>query len=255
MDSIGAKLRQARKAKNLTLEDVYQKTKIHLNTLKALEEDNFKSIGPSYVKGFLRLYAKFLGLNSNEIMGLYENNFPLEPKPQASKQEDKDSPKTSFPDIKLKSSFPVLAFKVLVVVVIFIVIAGLITFALKKIKKQARPKAKKSITFVPVSKKNASTKTSLSTPAQKIPSKINLVLRAKEDTWVQVSIDNHIVFRNVLKRAQVEAWVAKERAELSIGNAGGLDLEVNGKIISPLGRRGQVIKHIQITRESINIPR
>lgn len=248
MESIGAKLRQARKEKNLTLEEVYQKTKIHLNTLKALEEDNFKNIGISYARGFLKMYAKFLGLDLNEVMGLYTKKFPSQT-PSSNRKQTAPQPK---PEVKLGKSFSWMAIKVFAILLVVIIVFGLLIFGLSKLKKKARTKPQEKLTFATT---NAKSRKSTSGISQKKAEKINLVLRAKDDTWVQVSVDSHIVFRNVLKRGQIETWTAKEKCELSVGNAGGLDLEVNGKLISPLGRRGQVIKHIQITREYINIPR
>lgn len=245
MESVGAKLKKARQEKNLTLEEVYQKTKIHLNTLKALEEDNFKAVG-SYTKGFLKLYAKFLGLNLNEIMNAYEKAVPSQiARPiKIMTQETKDKPQSQQQTLKLRPSFWPLAIKIFIVLIILIITFSLIMFLALKLKRKAATKDKKDMASL----------RSNTTP-KKIPSKINLILRAKEDTWIQLAVDNDIVFRNVLKKGQVETWTAKEKAQLSVGNAGGLVLEVNGKLISPLGRRGQVIKHIQITRESITIPR
>ena len=64
-----------------------------------------------------------------------------------------------------------------------------------------------------------------------------------------------MVFQNILKKGRYESWQADQKIEFSLGNAGVVDLEVNGKLVSNLGRRGQVIKNIVITREGLTIPR
>ena len=72
MDSIGETLRAARHNKNVTLEDVARVTKIKLDILEKLEAEEFASLAaPMYTKGFLKIYAEYLGLDSTGIMDAY----------------------------------------------------------------------------------------------------------------------------------------------------------------------------------------
>lgn len=65
METIGEQLRTARHARKLSLEDVARATKIKLDVLERLEADDFTGLGaPMYVKGFLKLYANYLGLDA-----------------------------------------------------------------------------------------------------------------------------------------------------------------------------------------------
>jgi hypothetical protein len=57
-----------------------------------------------------------------------------------------------------------------------------------------------------------------------------------------------------LKKGRFENWYAKDKIELSLGNAAAVDLEVNGRPISNLGRKGQALKNIVITKEGLMIP-
>ena len=63
-----------------------------------------------------------------------------------------------------------------------------------------------------------------------------------------------MVFQRVLERNRFESWQAKEKIEFSLGNAGAVELEINGKIFSNLGRKGQTLKNIIITKEGLTIP-
>ncbi|MEJ5226262.1 MAG: helix-turn-helix domain-containing protein, partial [Anaerolineales bacterium] len=62
--SIGEKLKAARLARRLSLEQAAQQTRIRKRTLEAMENDDFAVI-PSRVQlyGFVRIYAEFLGLD------------------------------------------------------------------------------------------------------------------------------------------------------------------------------------------------
>jgi cytoskeletal protein RodZ len=71
--TIGELLRAAREEKKLSVEQVNRETKISAQTIRALEQDDFGAFpGETYLKGFLRTYAQFLGLDGNrlwEMMG------------------------------------------------------------------------------------------------------------------------------------------------------------------------------------------
>jgi hypothetical protein len=74
-------------------------------------------------------------------------------------------------------------------------------------------------------------------------------IRARENCWIKAKVDGKVVFADILKKGRFESWQGKEKIELSLGNAGGIDLQLNDKLISPLGRKGQAIKHLVITKE------
>ena len=85
--------------------------------------------------------------------------------------------------------------------------------------------------------------------------KPRLGILAKEDCWLEVKLDGKTILNYILKKGRFEEWGAKERIEFSIGNAGGVDVEVNGESLPPLGRRRQVIKNIIITKQGLTVPK
>ena len=73
MGKVGELLKEQRESRNLSLSQVEEETKIRRKYLEALEEENYKLIpGKVYVKGFMRTYATFLGLNAAELLQEYE---------------------------------------------------------------------------------------------------------------------------------------------------------------------------------------
>jgi cytoskeletal protein RodZ len=67
--SVGELLRSAREGKRLTLDAVNRETKISVGVLSSLEQDDFDALGNDiYLKGFLRAYARFLGLDFDQII-------------------------------------------------------------------------------------------------------------------------------------------------------------------------------------------
>jgi cytoskeletal protein RodZ len=73
MSTVAETLRQAREAKNLSVQQVVEITKIRTDHLRALEEGNFDVFSaPVYIRGFVRGYSTLLKLNVPEIMAALE---------------------------------------------------------------------------------------------------------------------------------------------------------------------------------------
>ena len=72
LESIGETLREARHSKRASLEDASRATKIKFEILEQLEADEFDRLAaPAYTKGFLKLYAEYLGLDSHAVVEAY----------------------------------------------------------------------------------------------------------------------------------------------------------------------------------------
>ena len=68
-DSIGARLRQARELRRLTLQQVSETTKVRTHYLQALENDDHSAIpSAAQARGFLRIYAEFLELDFDDLL-------------------------------------------------------------------------------------------------------------------------------------------------------------------------------------------
>lgn len=66
-DSPGKYLKSERESRNLSLKEVSESTRIREVILRAIEEDKFEDLSPTYAKGFLSAYARCLGLDPNDI--------------------------------------------------------------------------------------------------------------------------------------------------------------------------------------------
>jgi len=82
MSKLGEQLRAQRDRKGITLEQAAADTRIREKFLKALEDGDYQSLpGPVYTRGFLRNYAEYLDLETDELILLYhhESGRPVEP--------------------------------------------------------------------------------------------------------------------------------------------------------------------------------
>src|SRR5512134_4029274 len=69
--TVGEILRSAREARKLSVEQVNRETKISVQTVRALEQDDFGAFpSETYLKGFVRTYAEFLGLDGTRLWSM-----------------------------------------------------------------------------------------------------------------------------------------------------------------------------------------
>lgn len=75
VESPGAKLQKARQARNIDIQAAAEQLNLKPSVVKALEADDYRGLpNATFVKGYLRNYAKFLDVSGDELMRLYEQN-------------------------------------------------------------------------------------------------------------------------------------------------------------------------------------
>lgn len=76
MKTVGQLLKTAREQKKFTLEDVHKFIKIHPKFLIALEEGNYQIFSNKiHAKGFLKIYAEFLGLDVSQVLAFWRREY------------------------------------------------------------------------------------------------------------------------------------------------------------------------------------
>jgi cytoskeletal protein RodZ len=259
MESVGAKLKKLRLEKGVSLEEAHKKTKIHLDILRSIEDDSFVNINPVYLKGFLKIYCKFLGVNHQDYL-----TGSSQPQLAIKSLFEEEKVRKFLKPVRLKQPF--LNTKIIFIIVSIIALVFLsmglvrltknLSFSIKKTKPPVQTKSqqiKKPRLTKPQDRKlakptleNIGSKT---LTGKKSEFEIRIAIHAIDDCWIQAKVDNRIVFQNVLQKGRFESWTAKDKIELSLGSAGAVRLEVNGRLIPPLGRKGQVLKNIIITQK------
>ncbi len=80
-DTPGKLLRQSREQQELSVEDIYKRIHLEPKIIQAIEADDYSNIPTAtYARGYLRSYAKTLGLDADHIVSLYNgDNAPPPP--------------------------------------------------------------------------------------------------------------------------------------------------------------------------------
>lgn len=258
-------LKSARMAKGLTLDIVHEATKIPMDVLRAIEEGySVRILSPFYYRGFIKIYAEFLGL---DVAQTYKNyGLDQAPKAQAApspapsvatRRKAQPPPKVTlgqttagFPG-SLNSNNIKIVLKVIGILVVLFLLFRMAGCVVSHLNHKTVP-APRSMSSVQVVKERKVYKLE-SVKAQSENYKVEVAVRAIRDTWVQVKTDDKVVFQTTLSKGSLEDWSADNHIELSGRNLDQLDMEVNGKHIGPLGGGERKIRKVLITKEGLTV--
>ncbi|MBI2848819.1 MAG: helix-turn-helix domain-containing protein [Chloroflexi bacterium] len=225
MGQLGDILRQARENKGITLDQVEKETKVKARYLQAMEIEDFKAFpSPVHGRGFLRNYALFLGLNPEEICALY----PEEVRPRRL-EEPVALPKPS-PGI----GGWLMAFAVLAVL-------ASIGYYLYGQSRMLSSSQKETAAELSTPLPTAVIPPSPTATPKPLPQKVEIQVRAVQRSWVTVEVDSAPIFTGTLEIGDKKTWVGEERVYMRTGNAGGLEITLNGEYRGLLGKPGEVL--------------
>jgi cytoskeletal protein RodZ len=226
MISLGIRLRELRLAKGVSLDDIARSTRVGRGHLEALESDSWGDLpSPVFVKGFIRAYCEFIEASPDEALGLYREATGETVKPDRVQSAMHTPPTRRIGPL-------------MVSLVLFIAL-GASLFALQIGLKSSPPPAP----AVPVQPAPV--------PAgEPRPAGQRLLIRALEPTWIRVQVDEGQVAEELLQAGAVREWTAARRFVLTVGNAGGLEVDLNGRRIPALGAKGAVIQRLVLPAEA-----
>jgi len=224
------KIKERRKKLNLSIEEVVEKTKLHPLVIKSIEEGKWNEINPTYLKGFLKIYCSFLGVEFDE--SLFSDKESVKGKRILASYERKKDLVNKLSLFKKILLFFLLRYKLILVA--FLVIAVL--FFLTKIKINHPSNKPKKIPSSVVSSQE----------------EVEVALIAKKDCFIKVKEEGKVIFEGLLKKGMRETWRAKE-LEFWISDGSAVILEVNGERQSPLTKLPKPIKSLKIKSGSITV--
>jgi cytoskeletal protein RodZ len=257
--SFGERLKRERELRGVKLEEIAESTKIGKRNLVALEEEHFDQLpGGIFNKGFVRAYAKYLGLDEeqavNDFMAAsanYDQPVALQPPP------------TSWVKPPVIPSDEAMRRRNLrfVVLAAILLVGGFIAWLYWKSRPHVAEDAGKQDS-AETATDNASAQSDpqhggpsqptdaprLSTPnskpsqAAQAPKKglFTVSVQAKEDTWIGVTADGKQVMNVLVPAGQERVIHARDQLVLRTGNAGGIEVAHNGVALPAVGQPGEV---------------
>lgn len=287
MTSVGETLRRERLRKNLNLEQISRETKISGRLLEAIEKDHFEQLpGGVFAKSFVRQYARFLGLDAEELAAEVQKVIQPEPDLQHL-QETPSEPSFRVPRMlewdggstrTRNSPLPSLAMVVAVMLVCSAIYAwwqrsrrpaptpqpvlatqtaprppaGKAAEPTEVTQAVTSPAEQPSKTDVAQSEQPPAGTAASTAPASNPAAALHLTVSADDVTWLRAWADNKEVMTVTLQPGESKTVDAADEIRVRTGNAGGLQLNVNGKPVGPAGPKGQV-RIVQVTSKGVQI--
>jgi len=264
--SLGAWLRQQREARGVSLRDIADSSKISVRYLEALERDRLDVLpAPVFAKGFLREYARVVGLDADEAVNLYllalsvrDAKLPEEGAPEPARERRTAAPSTLGYGLLLTLA-----------VVLFLGVAAVLSFYAGR-RREARPPSPSPealATFVapspaeppeplPAAPAAVATPTlageAVAAAADTGPLKVTLEF--SEDCWVEFVVDGRRRTSELRASGETLELEAEESVLLTLGNARGVRVEVDGRPFTLPANAARVVRDLRIERPAPATP-
>jgi hypothetical protein len=254
MGSFGERMRREREMRGIKLEDITESTKISRRNLLALEEEHFDRLpGGIFNKGFVRAYARFLGLNEEEAVQDFMAASADYEQPAALQPPGSETSVVKLPVIPSETSEKRKQLAWTLAALLILAAGGVGWYSLnpgKRFSLSPSSSATQPITMpaqAPAQGQESRKATippefagGIVGPGGVSQPPVVVSIRANDETWVSMVVDGKQVIDKVLFAGDQQTVRARERIVLRTGNAGGLEVSYNGAPLAPAGVDGQV---------------
>lgn len=233
-DSFGAWLRRQREMREIDLREIADKTKISLRYLKAMEQDRFEVLpAPVFARGFLREYARYVGLNPDEVVNYYLSA-------HAEEEDEEEDGAASSPSSRGTLSRGPLTRGALVTVLVLLVVAALVYFLVYQGNRSEQQEAAPPPIAPPVDTARPAEPAaeppagagsrSAPEPAPAPSAPLVVTLDFTEQCWVEARVDGGEQVSRLFVAGESLRLEGEERVVLqTLGNADGVEVQVNGR--------------------------
>jgi cytoskeletal protein RodZ len=248
--SVGRALAQARVAAGLTVDEVSTTTRVRVPILQAIERDDFSRCGGDvYARGHIRSIARAVGVDPEPLIEQYAaahgtEQAPLPVAPVYESERIKPEPR--------RPNWTAAMIAAIVAVVGFVgftVFSGGDNSGTSNDAQATPTKTTASPTATTPSPQGAGAPTAQPTDtgsaiAAAPPGKVTVKVTAEGGTsWIQATDGTgKQLFQASLKEGESKSWTDDKKIKLVVGNAGAVQLFVNGKDLGPAGDKGQVVR-------------
>ncbi len=246
--SLGSVIRQARIDAGLSVDDLSERTSIRAGLLKEIESDDFtKCGGETYARGHLRNIAPLIKMDSQLLLELYENEQSMQPR-RIQEMLAENNVMTN-PVDKKTISWKTLAGISLSTLALLAAVQIIISNSKTTTVTNPEVVASESATPQPSLTAEAQpTQTSAATPAPVRDTYSSgtgvsvSVTAVRANSWLFVSDSNGTtLYSGQVRNGQKLNFSATTRLSLKVGNAGAVDVSVNGKAAQQIGDEGEVV--------------
>ncbi len=285
-ESVGAHLKKTREGQGLSFDQVASLTRIQSKFLQALEEEDFQQLPEQvFTRGFVRTYARAIGLDEEETLQRFSESS------REYYQQGQQAQNQAQLQLQQEQRGKFNRNLVIIVTIVIIVALG---FLLPRQQESSPPPTEKSdsspavqsapsgstvspefettteapstpsapmsepeempvepLEPTPMAQSDTSAQDPIQeeekppTPSVALPTDpIRLEIEATQLTWVVVQSDTDSPQEALLQPAQKGTWEAQQQFTLTLGNAAGVTVRLNGEAQGPFGNPGEVVREV-----------
>jgi len=241
--SVGQTLREARERTGRSVDEVSQATRIRAAVIRAIEDDNFAPCGGDvYARGHIRSIAAVVGANAEELIAEYDATH------HASRVSVSESLEAEVADVRASQrrgpSWAAAAAVVLIALIVYGVVQ-LVTPPASSGPGIAAPSSSATAPSAPAPVAPAPTPSASSSP-EVIAAResVSVVVdAARRASWIRVTDSaGQTVFEGLLNPGDRQEFSDPTELSFVIGDAGAVDLTVNGESVGAPGADGAVVR-------------
>tara|TARA_B100000809_G_scaffold266616_1_gene330280 strand:- start:1959 stop:2810 length:852 start_codon:yes stop_codon:yes gene_type:complete len=254
----GARLREARELKGITLNEIASATKISISVLEALEQNDISRLpGGIFSRAFIRGYANAVGLDPEKAVREFLDEFSSE-----INESSTSRPSTTTGHLTLTfekeedfESQRLMTRTLIRLLVVSVPLAGLIIYCgsggqldtvQNPLNSQPLIESTPSISMSEIAGVSVN-----SNPLEDDETDLLLiVLHPVAPCWVSLTVDGNLAFSRLMQPGDREVLQARQEIVLHVGDAGAFAFSLNQQLGKPLGNSGQVIT-VRINQENV----
>jgi cytoskeletal protein RodZ len=244
--TFGERLKRERELREVTLDEVSKSTRISARFLNALENEDWSRLpGGVFGRGFVRTIARYLGLSEESLLAEYDSarSEGLSAAPPKPEERIPSPPKW----------IPVAAVLVILLLLVGLILGGIYGWRKIKARRAAKPTQSSTAPVAPATSTSLQLSASPTVaPAPKTP--LLLAVSVSAATHVRVLADGKLVLDADLLAGQNRRFSAAGQLEVSVSDAAAVLLELNGKVIAPLGTPGSSGKIVLSANDLRQVP-
>jgi cytoskeleton protein RodZ len=250
MPTLGEELRRLREEKGVSLRQVSDATHIGSRFLQAIESDNYSSLpGGIFNRGFVRSYARYLGMNEEQALLLYNQQLEAQ-----GGEAPRATPRFEGIEEEVGSPWGSVA---LILVILAILGAGIFTayrWLRGSVPADAGAVVQQTPAVAPTAlpSPNASPEASPALPPSPGPlDALRLQVQAKdEDVWIRVKPDATSAVEAILKAGESREFVASSELLVKVGKLHAVVVKLNGRDLHLPKGTSTASKDVTITKEN-----
>jgi len=252
MTTFFQELKRAREQKRVSLSDIADRTLINIRHLEAIERGNTAILPEAYVRAFIREYAAAIGLDGTETLHRFDELRRAEdestrPRERALPRSPEKRPPSSFDPAKFMTPRMATIGATIVIITVGAILAWNIF----------SPGTTAPVTEIPFQsivseqEEQAAAAHPAPPPLPRRADSLTLVASVSDTVWMTITVDSLPPREYIFHPGAKPSWRAGNRFLLTLGNAGAVSFALDKQQLGTLGRRGNVVRNVPLTRQTV----